>query len=63
MQRQIGADRQGAENQREETQLEPDRHRTPRKQAEACRKSFAAQSAGQMRDAIAEEGSGENDAT
>ena len=78
MKRKIDADSQGAENQREETRLEIDRHRMPRKQIDAyeqverspeeihngggrafaarigerCRKGFAAQSAGQMRDAI-----------
>jgi hypothetical protein len=88
MKRKIDADSQGAENQREETRLEIDPHRMPRKQIEAyeqverppeeihdggggafaarigegCRKSFAAQSAGQMRDAIAEEGPGKKDA-
>jgi hypothetical protein len=84
MKRKIDADSQGAQNQREETRLEIERHRMPRKQIDAyeqverspeeihdggggafatrigegCRKSFAAQSAGQMRDAFAEEGSG-----
>jgi hypothetical protein len=80
----IDAYSQGAENHREETRLEIDRHRMPRNQigayeqverppeeihdgggggsaariGERCRKSFAAQSAGQMRDAIAKEGPG-----
>src|SRR6267154_4031996 len=84
MKRKIDADSQGAQNQREETRLEIDRHRMPRKQIDAygqverspeeihdggggtfatrigegCRKSFAAQSAGQMRDTIAEESPG-----
>ena len=84
MKRKIDADSQGAQNQREETRLEIDRHRMPRKQIDAyeqverspeeihdggggafatrigegCRKSFAAQSADQMRDTIAEESPG-----
>jgi hypothetical protein len=84
MKRKIDPNSQGAENQREETRLEIDRHRMPRKQIDAyeqverppkeihdgggrafaarigerCRKDFAAQSASQMRDAIAEESPG-----
>jgi hypothetical protein len=82
------ADSQGAQNQREETRLEIERHRMPRKQIDAyeqverspeeihdggggafatrigegCRKSFAAQSADQMRDTIAEESPGKKNA-
>src|SRR5258708_9376674 len=84
MKRKIDADGQGAENQREKTRLDIDRHRMPRQQIDAdeqgerppeeihdgsgralaarigerCRKDFAAQSAGQVRDAIAEENPG-----
>jgi hypothetical protein len=84
MKRKIDPNSQGADSQREETRLEIDRHRMPRKQTDAyeqverppkeihdgggrafaarigerCRKDFAAQSASQMRDAIAEESPG-----